>query len=106
LGESLKSCESAIRQLIGEPPTPESITIDPFELGQRVVLLESALATDNLEAVEVWREIKPQLLQLVGNDRIKALHQQLEQYDLPAALEILRSIIDEYPQLQAYSPRS
>jgi hypothetical protein len=34
------------------------------------------------------------------------LHQQLEQYDLPAALEILRSIIDEYPQLQAYSPRS
>jgi PAS domain S-box-containing protein len=106
LGESLKSCESAVRQLIGEPPTPESITIDPFELGQRVVLLESALATDNLEAVEVWREIKPQLLQLVGNDRIKALHQQLEQYDLPAALEILRSIIDEYPQLQAYSPRS
>jgi PAS domain S-box-containing protein len=106
LGESLKSCESAIRQLIGEPPTPESITIDLFALGQRLVLLESALATDNLEAIEVWREIKPQLSQLVANDRITNLHLQLEQYDLPAALEMLRSIIDEYPQLQAYSPRS
>lgn len=105
LSESLKTGEIAIRQIIGEPHAEVPKIIDPFELGQQVVLLELALATDNLEAVEVWREIKPQILQLVGSERVKILHGQLEQFDLPAALESLHSIIDEYPQLQAYSPR-
>ena len=106
LSESLKTGESAIRQIIEEPVIDTPKLIDPFELGQRVALLESTLATNNLEAVEVWREIKPQLSQWVDSERVETLHQQLEQYDLPTALENLRSIIGEYPQLQTYSPRS
>ena len=106
LSECLKKAEVSIRQIVDEPPPEESIIIYPFDLRQRLVLLVSALETDSLEALEVWREIKPQLSQLVGSESIKTLHRQLEQYDLPAALESLRSIIEANPQLQAYSQGS
>lgn len=103
LSECLKMAELSIRQIVVEPQADATIAIDPFDLKQRLVSLESALETDSLEAVEVWREIKPQLSQLIGSENIKTLHWQLEQYDLPAALESLRSIIEAHPQLQSYS---
>jgi HPt (histidine-containing phosphotransfer) domain-containing protein len=103
LSECLKSAELSIRHVVAEPQAEATIIIDTFELRQRLVLLESTLETDSLEALEVWREIKPQLSQLIGSESIKSLHWQLEQYDLPAALESLRSIIEAYPQLQSYS---
>lgn len=106
LRECLNTAEIAIRELIGEPHQDAPLTIDPSAMGQQLVLLESALATDSLEAVAVWRGIKLQLTQLVGSERIKILDRQLEQYELPAALESLRSILGDYPLLQAYSSGS
>jgi CheY-like chemotaxis protein/HPt (histidine-containing phosphotransfer) domain-containing protein len=100
LSECLMSGEIAILQLIGKPPTEAPIITNPFELGQKVILLESELVTYNLEAFDVWREIKSQLSLLIGSERVNILHRQFEQYDLPGALESLRSIIEEYPQLK------
>jgi PAS domain S-box-containing protein len=103
LRECLHSGEAAILKLLGEPQTETLSITDAFELGQQVILLESELATYSLTALDIWREIKPQLSALIDSERLNILHWKLEQYDLPGALEDLRGIMEEHPQLQGYS---
>jgi HPt (histidine-containing phosphotransfer) domain-containing protein len=103
LRECLHSGEAAILKLIDEPQMETLSITAAFELGQQVILLESELATYSLTALDIWREIKPQLSVLIGSERLNILHWKLEQYDLPGALEDLRGIMEEHPQLQGYS---
>jgi two-component system, sensor histidine kinase and response regulator len=100
LNKSMMSGEIAILNLIGKPPKEAPKTTDPFELRQKVIFLESALLTYSLEALDIWRDIKPSLSLLIDSERVNILHGQFEQYDLPGALESLRSIIEDFPQLR------
>ncbi|WP_052700064.1 PAS domain S-box protein [Methylocucumis oryzae] len=102
LSEAIKTGEITIRKIMTGHQADAPKLINQLELKQRIVMLESSLLTNNLEAINVWREIEPQLSEIINNERLENLRQQLEQYDLPAALENLRSIIEEYPQLHSY----
>lgn len=102
LKQSLQSAEVAIRQIITEPQVTAPTTADTDELRRRLALLESALATDSIEAVEIWQQIKPQLAQWVDRQRMESLHRQLDQYDLPLALETLRQLLNDYSHLKVH----
>ncbi len=97
----LSSAAIAIREIIGEPQFEAAPIIDAQEVIVRLEMLEAALATDNLDAIEIWRNIKPKLTLLLGEEKIAQLQQQLEQYDLPAALETLHGLIEANPQIRS-----
>ncbi|MCQ8181553.1 PAS domain S-box protein [Methylomonas sp. SURF-1] len=61
--------------------------------------LENLLAADNLAATATWRGLKPALAAQVGEAAVAGLSEQIENYDLPAALESLRRLLNAYPGL-------
>jgi len=89
-------------RLLQPPPAapaqrpPADVTRLRHALGQLVGLLEQ----DDLKVASAWRELQPELATVVGDDAAHALGAQIDEFDFPAALVTVRSMLERNPQLR------
>lgn len=102
LEQGLQQLNVEILELVPDNTQTRLALIESKELYDKLDELGHLLGNDNIGAGEVWLEVKPSLTQLLGTESIAALNEQIENYDLPGALQTLQALIQQNPSLQTH----
>lgn len=98
---ALESACDEIDALILPSEEPVLTDANPARPSDLLARLESQLAEDSISAAATWRELKPLLEGVLESDEFVLLRRQIESFDFPAALAVLRAILKERPALRS-----
>lgn len=80
---------------------PTLIDVEPDHVRSLMSKLHSELARDDMEADETWRELQPLIEELLSAEEFLPLQREINAFNYPAALKVLRVIFENRPALQA-----
>jgi CheY-like chemotaxis protein len=98
--ELLAAMCTEIRQMNLEQQATARTDVDLARIRQLIATLDEQLAEDDLKVADSWRELAPLLAEVLAANKVVALGRRIESFDLPAALENLRGIVAEHPELR------
>ncbi len=102
LESRLVLAESAIRTILAGAAAEETPMLSPAQTQALLARLHQALAADDFGAEQIWQSLKPALTAQLGQASLNALDHSVQNFDFPAALQLLQQLQADHPDLAGH----
>ena len=99
LESQLVLAESAIMTLLSAGEAESQPILPPEQLRLRVAQMRRALAADDFGCEQIWQSLQPSLTAVLGREVVAPLDRQVQNFDFPAALQLLDQLLSSHPDL-------
>ena len=76
--------------------------LSPAQTQALLARLHQALAADDFGAEQIWQSLKPALTAQLGQASLNALDHSVQNFDFPAALQLLQQLQADHPDLAGH----